>query len=101
MEKLMNFGDTEYALADVFPIYYDNLFLAFRLCTWEKVKIVIIGEEPSNITGTSSLAFGDSLIHSHHNSTVQAIANRIADEYYDGLNLDFDYTLKEWANQGI
>lgn len=102
MDKLMNFVHQEYIFSKVFPTNSSDLFLAFRLCPWDKVKVVIIGEEPNNIIGQSALAFGDSLIHSYHNPSVIAIEQCIAEQYHTwGTNLNFDFTLQEWAKQGI
>jgi uracil DNA glycosylase len=102
MDKLMNFISTEYAISNVFPINYEDLFLAFRLCSWDKIKVVIIGEEPSRLTGTSSLAFGDSLIHSFTNPSLQKIQECIFDEYYEENHYvhfmtTVDQSLKSWA----
>lgn len=105
MDKLMNYIHREYINYQVFPLKYENLFRAFRLCPWNKTRIVIIGEEPNGITGNSALAFGDSFIHSYQNSSVKEIQRCIAREYYDGFDinqlLDFDYTLEAWARQGV
>jgi uracil-DNA glycosylase len=105
MDKLMNYIQREYINYNVFPLKYENLFKAFRLCPWNKVKVVIIGEEPNGITGNSELAFGDSFIHSYQNSSVKAIQKCIMHEYLDeydlNYDLDFDYTLETWAKQGI
>lgn len=106
MNKVMDFVNQEYALSEVFPLNYDSLFENFRVCSWDRLKVVIIGEEPSRLTGTSSLAFGDSLIHSWSNPSLIKIRECIFREFYEEneyvyFMTTFDQTLKSWAEQGV
>ena len=45
MDKLMGFLSTEYALNTIMP-EKSKVFLPFKLCPWEDLKVVIIGHEP-------------------------------------------------------
>lgn len=102
MEKLMNFVDCQYAMEDnVFPNNSKIIFDAFKACPWDTVKVVIIGYEPNPIYGTGPLAYSDEFQHPHKNSSLYAITTSIMDEYYRGYDINFDYTLKSWASQGV
>lgn len=102
MDKLMNFLDCEYALnSNIYPKNQKLIFNAFKECPWEKVKVVIIGYEPIPLTGAGPLAFTEEVEHSHKNTTLTTITTTVFDQYYKGFNINFDFTLKEWANQGV
>ena len=44
-KKLQNFIEIEYKSKTIFP-KYENIFRAFNLISPEKVKVVIIGQDP-------------------------------------------------------
>lgn len=104
-DKLINYMYAECDASNVFSIDYEDTFLGFKMCPWDKVKIVIIGEEFRNIVGRPSKAFGHSLLHSFGDTTLEMIQSCIyrnyhSDDYINSL-LDFDYSLKFWTDQGI
>lgn len=98
--KLMSFLATEYALNDIKPAKAD-VFDAFKMCPWESLKVVILGSEPCASTMPNGLAFGDKFESQFHSPTLCKIFECIEREYYDGLHLNFDFTLEDWANQGV
>lgn len=99
MEKLMNFLMVQYALEEVHPEDYKSLFRAFKLCPWEKLRVVVIGTEPSPLVGLGPLAFSDITTISPNPSAMQ-IRNCV-EKLNQTLNLDFDFTFETWAQQGI
>ena len=58
MEKLMKYIQIDYALNTVYP-EKKNLFRAFKACPFEKVKIVILGQDPYYNGDANGLAFGN------------------------------------------
>jgi uracil-DNA glycosylase len=99
--KLMGFLTTEYAMNPIRPAKSD-VFNAFKLCPWESVRVVIIGQKPHNtIYGANGLAYGDKLCSQFYSPTIGMIYDQIEREYYNGLCLDFDFSLEEWAKQGV
>jgi len=101
MDKLINFLAIEYSLGQVYPQYMEDIFKAFKMCPWDDVKVVIIGEEPHFTSGYEALAYSDKYIHAYHNGSLTSVAKCIEREYYNGLTLDFDYSLESWAKQGV
>jgi uracil-DNA glycosylase len=99
MENLMDRLQIDYALKDMLPEKQENIFKAFRLCPLDKLRIVVIGTEPSSKTGTNGLAFGDNF-SLYNNPSAQHIQRSVG-EYTHSLGFDFDYTFEKWAHQGI
>tara|TARA_R110002096_G_scaffold156950_6_gene321729 strand:- start:4341 stop:5033 length:693 start_codon:yes stop_codon:yes gene_type:complete len=101
--KLMEFVSVEYAMHSVNPLRED-VFRAFKLCPWKDVKIVIVGIEPSHVSLSSGLAYGDKHVMQFHVAELGKIFDCIEREYYlnDGsVYLDFDFSLDHWAKQGV
>ena len=101
MDKLMNFIAIEYAMKTVYPVDQNDIFNSFRLCPWDNVQLVIIGKEVGFHTGLFSLPYSDEYIQSYHNGSLNEISSCIEREYYNGLNIGFDYSLEDWARQGV
>ena len=99
-EKLMGFINIEYAMANVKPSR-ENLFKSFRLCPWENVKVVIVGNEPHFVQDSNGLAYGAQFTSRFHTGELTNVATCIEKDYYNGLNLDFDFSLESWAKQGV
>jgi uracil-DNA glycosylase len=99
-QKLIDFLGTEYALNDCVPLKSD-VFNAFKLCSWEEVKIVIIGPEPHSMGGANGLAYGNGSCMFNTN-TICRIYECIEREYRPGgFYLEFDFSLENWAKQGV
>lgn len=100
-EKLMDFISVEYAMSEIVPTR-NNIFKAYQLCPWESVKVVIIGNVPWTNSEANGLAYGDAFTTRFHSSTLVKIYECIERNYYaDSFYLDFDFTLEEWAKQGV
>jgi len=95
MDKLEMFLAIEYSMKDVFPEDQSIVFNSLKLCPYEKLKVVIIGEEPSRTHGTGPLAFSDASTISI-NCCASAIRNSFPD-----LHLGFDTSFSPWAEQGV
>ena len=101
MDKLMGFLSTEYALNTIMP-EKSKVFLPFKLCPWEDLKVVIIGHEPFHGVVSSGLAFGEEYVTRFHSQVICSIYDCIEREYFsDSFYLDFDFSLKSWASQGV
>lgn len=99
MEELMNSLNIDYALSDMYPERLEDVFKAFKLCPWDKLKIVVISSEPGIHTGFGPLAFSDtSFIYT--NSSANQIRACVSN-YNNSLGLDFDTSFESWAEQGI
>lgn len=99
IEELTNRLNIDYALNDMYPINQNNIFKAFKLCNFDKLKVVIIGTEPGVYTGVGPLAFSD-ISSIYTNPSATKIRECVSD-YNKNLGLNFDTTFEEWANQGI
>jgi uracil-DNA glycosylase len=99
--KLMEFIDTQYAMTTVFP-HREAIFSPFKLCPWENLKVVILGDAPITMGSPNGLAYGNDSSSIFFGPEVQKIYDCISREYYpDNLYLDFDFSLQDWAKQGV
>ena len=98
--KLMDFVFTEHVMNDVKPAKVD-IFQAFKLCPWDSLKVVILGNEPYTSSTANGLAFGDQYTTLFHSAELSTIFDCIEREYHNGLCLDFDFSLESWAKQGV
>ena len=98
-EKLINSLVFEYAFVNMYPKEKKDIFKAFKLCPFDSLRVVIIGTEPSSVTGVGPLAFSDDG-GSYVNPCALQIKNSVA-SYTKELYLDFDTTFEYWASQGI
>lgn len=97
-KELVGFVRNEYSTKKVFPAPA-NIFRAFELCPFEKVKVVILGQDPYHGPGQANgLCFsvneGVSLPPS-----LQNIFKEIHDEL--GGELRTNGNLDDWAKQGV
>lgn len=99
-DKLMNFLEIEYAINNIVP-KKEDIFKAYKLCPWESLKIVILGDVPQVSSEANGLAFGDSKNTMFRESSLCRLFECIERNYHDGLCLDFDFTLENWAQQGV
>ncbi len=101
MDKLMKYLSIQYAMNNIKP-YEKDIFNAFKLCPWESLRIVIIGKEPHINSRPNGLAFANHQYSPFNDSAVCKIFDCIEREYYpESLYLDFDFTLRHWADQGV
>ena len=97
MENLMSKLQFEYAIHKIYPENHKEIFKAFKLCSWENLKVVVIGEEPGPFTGYGPLAFADT--SDYINTSAWQIQHAISTEY--GFDLCFDNSFEDWAKQGV
>jgi uracil-DNA glycosylase len=81
-------------------IYPDNknMFKAFKLCPFNDVKVLILGQDPYYTPGMATgLAFGTT------NSKIPPSLKNIKNEVFRCYpkSTSFDYSLESWAKQGV
>lgn len=81
----------------------DLLFKVFRLTPYNKVRIVLLGQDCYDTPGAyDGLAFSNSSL-THPQPSLRNILAEVESDIYNGLNLDrvSDYSLYSWSSQGI
>ena len=78
-----------------------DLFKPFKLCPYDKGKVVILGDYPYMDGSANGLAFANSKESLTLSKPLLAIQESVENDVYDGLNLGFDTTLESWAEQGV
>lgn len=104
METLLKFITEEYKKGIVFP-EKNNVFKAFKATPFNKVKVVILGQDPyftdeNGIPDATGLAFANPMSKLKSNPSLDKI-HEVVEQSYNGLKIDFDVTLESWANQGV
>lgn len=97
LNKFLSWADVEYGTKTMFP-EKNNLFRAWNLCSFDKVKVVIIGQDPYHEKGQANgLAFavneGVKIPPSLRN-----ILKEVDNEYGSHKTLP---DLLQWATQGV
>lgn len=88
-------------LAKIYPDAED-VFKAFKLCSFEHTKVIIIGQDPYNDGVASGLAFAFKGQPSYDGAkSLHLIYDEVETDIYGGFKLEFDYSLEPWANQGV
>lgn len=97
-EELTRFVKTEYAQGSVFPAGR-NIFRAFDKCPFEKLKVVIIGQDPYHGVGQANgLCFSvDDGVQ--YPPSLQNIFKEIQDDL--GTPIPQSGNLDRWAEQGV
>lgn len=99
LTKIMYFLEQRYAFFNVYPSRR-NVFRAFRITPYNKVKVVILGQSPY-INGSSiGLAYANkeevgTKIHPSLAAIESCIQRNVKDPYF------MDYSLNNWAEQGV
>lgn len=95
--KLFSWLNEEYKTKRIFPPQ-EKIFNALNLVPIDKVKVVIIGQDPYHTYGQA-----DGLAFSCHNGTPQPSLKNIFKEIHDDLRLDMSSStdLTSWAKQGV
>lgn len=99
MDKLMSFINIEYAMGNVYPKEKKAIFKNFRATPLEKIKIVILSDAPQFNSSVANGPYADCFIDGYHNGSLRIIGECIQRQF--GLNLEFDYSLGEWEEQGV
>lgn len=99
--RLITYLNGQYKLKwqKTFPKQKKDIFNVFSSTDLKEVKVVILGKEPSHLSGDYAYSIsGDSI-------SIDSASARIRDcierKYTNGLLLDFDFTLSNWAKQGV
>lgn len=78
-----------------------HVFKAFEACPVDKLKVVMIGQDPYPHFGVADgLAFSCSITEKAQPS-LKNIFEAIEQTVYDGMQLDQDPDLTRWSNQGV
>ena len=95
--ELFSWLEQEYATKTVFPPK-EKVFNALNLVPADKVKVVIIGQDPYHTFGQA-----DGLAFSCHNGTPQPSLRNIYKEITDdlGYSMSASTDLTPWAKQGV
>lgn len=97
-KRLINYIDNEYELKTIFP-KKDDIFNAFSLCSFNEVKVVIIGQDPyHNFNQSHGLAF--SVLKG--NKIPPSLRNIYKEMNTDlGVKIPNHGDLTQWAKQGM
>ncbi len=97
-KELVEFVKQQYVTKTIYPAPA-NIFRAFEKCPFEKVKVVILGQDPYHGPGQANgLCF--SVNHDVQNPpSLQNIFKEIRDDVGGDLRTDGD--LDDWAEQGV
>lgn len=97
-EKLVNFIKAEYSTKTIYP-HGKNIFRAFELCPFDKVKVVIIGQDPYHGPGQANgLCFSV-----NDGVPLPPSLQNIYKEIEADLNMKMPSTgnLDNWSRQGV
>lgn len=89
-------------LVHVYPSK-ENLFRAFSLCPLDKVRVVILGQDPYHTPGyATGLAFSSGIDYPLPPS-LRNILKELDADLFDKMNLEleFKHDLTSWAEQGV
>lgn len=101
MSTLGNYLRGRRKVAKVYPDEED-IFRAFKLTSFEQTKVVIIGQDPYNDGSASGVAFAFKGVPNYQGAkSLHVIYNEVERDIYSGFNLDTDFTLEPWAEQGV
>lgn len=101
--KPISFLSEEYETKkNIIPAQKD-VFKAFNMVDPTNLKVVIVGMDPyPTLDGAATgYAFANPVTKPTLSPSLRLIRNRIEQDLYNGLLLDFDPTLSHWAEQGV
>ncbi len=96
--QLVDFVKSEYATRQIFPPGR-QIFNAFNLCPFDKVKVVIIGQDPYHDDGQANGLCFSVNPGTDFPPSLQNIFKEIADDL--GRPIPTDGDLSRWASQGV
>jgi len=105
LDKILNYLNTQYELSKFsfnnIKVYPDKkkVFNCFN-CDFNKLKVVFIGKKPFG-DYSEGLAFDSTNDKPNLHPISELIRYTIENEYYDGFNLNHDYTLNYLVEQGV
>jgi uracil-DNA glycosylase len=83
------------------PVGSDLLFKAFRVTPFDKVRVVILGQDPYHDTSYNGLAFGNGAPTSGDKAKSPSLRNILKEVTSSGAGVDGDASLYSWAAQGV
>lgn len=101
MTQIANYLEERRKVAVVYPEQKD-IFRAYKRCSFEHTKVVILGQDPYHDGTADGLAF--SYKHGSKkpaSKSLDVIIKEVERDVYDGFNITFDYDLSNWADQGV
>jgi len=99
--ELISFVNYKYKFGTIHPRAKHNIMRAFRECSYDTLKVVILGENPYTNGSATGLAFGVSESSFYIPPSLEKIIENVEKTLYKGLKLDFDITLESWCKQGV
>lgn len=89
-------------VAKVYPEEQD-VFRAFKLCSFEHTKVIILGQDPYYDGSADGLAFSyKNGIKKPTQKSLDIILKEVESDVYNGFNPSvYDYDLSHWAEQGV
>ena len=95
MDKVLTKVAMDYSILKVYPRNQADVFKAFKLCPYEKLRVVIINTEPNVFSGLGPLAFSDTTIIARNYAADQIV--RCLTREYDELRMGFDCSFEHWS----
>lgn len=100
MKKVLLYLNKEYNNKIIYP-KKQKVFKAFKLCNPDKLKVVILGQDPYHDGSATGLAFANDINKLRLSPSLEKIQDTVETNVYENLNLGFDTTLESWAEQGV
>lgn len=79
----------------------ENVFKAFKECPYDKLKVVIILQDPYTDGSATGIALANSSDKKVLSPSLRIVKDTIVRKVYKGRDFNFDPTLVNWAKQGI
>ena len=103
LQKVINILNIEYKRKTICPSQ-NSVFKAFKLCNYDDLKIVMLGQDPYPQKGIATgLLFGNKKEVDEENlsPSLQIIKEAVINYEIPHNSIYFDNTLESWAKQGI
>lgn len=103
MDKVLALLDGLYGKYPIWPLK-ENVFKAFRLCPYEDLKVVMIGQDPYPQPGVATgILFGNNPNTSEENlsPSLKVIKEAVLNPTIPHGVVRFDNSMESWAKQGI
>lgn len=78
-----------------------DVFNAFKYCPYDKLSVVILGQDPYHDSNATGLAFANPTGTTKLSPSLQIIKDTVIRTIYKGESYNFDPTLIPWAEQGV
>ena len=80
-----------------------DIFKAFRLCSYDDCRLIIVGQDPYSNGRATGLAFANSASVSPDNlsPSLEKVKDSLVRDIISWKSITFDQTLESWAKQGV